>query len=68
MNTCLLHVLRKPENIWIVYNFTHTDLCLILSFLCSTANDVTLRHIAMQQIGTVLDTGRKFTENHVSLG
>jgi hypothetical protein len=46
MNTCLSHVLRKHENNWIFYIFTH-KLCLILSFLCSTANNVTLAGLAM---------------------
>jgi len=43
MNTCLSHVLRKLENNWTVYIFTHNELCLILSFLCFTANKVTFR-------------------------
>jgi hypothetical protein len=43
------------------------NLFVILKFLCSTANNVTLQSMAMQQTGTVLD-GRKFTKNRVSLG
>jgi len=47
MNTYLSHVLRKLGNNWIVYIFTHIKLCLILSFLCSTAKNFTLRGLAM---------------------
>ena len=32
-------------------------LCLILNFLCSTEDNVTLGSMAVQQTGTVLDIG-----------
>jgi len=66
--TCLSHVLGKLQNNCIVYIFAHNNLCLILSLLCSTANNVNLGGTLQQQIGKVLDTGRKFMEKHVSLG
>jgi hypothetical protein len=68
MYTCLSHVLRNLQNNRTVYVFTYNKLCLVLKFLCSTAHKFPLRSMAMQQIGTVLDTGTKFTNHNVRSG
>jgi hypothetical protein len=68
MYKCLSHVLRNLQNGGAVYISTRNKLSLILGFLCTTVNNVTLLSMAMQQIGNELDTGKKFTENRVSSG
>ena len=62
----LADVLGNLEGKRAVYVFTHNKLCLILSFLCYTVKNVTLRSMAMQQTGTVLDTGMNFSKYRVS--
>ena len=61
----LSHVLGNHQNNSTFCIFTHYNLCIILSFLCSTAHKVPWRSLAMQQIGPVRD-GKKFTQNWVS--
>lgn len=48
-----------------VYIFTYNKLRLLINFLCSTANNVTLRTMLMEQTGTLLD-GKKLTNHRVS--
>ena len=61
----LSHVLGNHQNNSTFCIFTHYNLCIILSFLCSTAHKVPLRSVGMQQTGIVLH-GKKFTHNNVS--
>ena len=63
--TCLSHVLWNLQNNSALYIFTYYKLCIILSFLCSTAYKVPLRSLAMQQTGPLLH-GKKFTHMRVS--
>ena len=65
MYTCPSHVLWSLQNNSALYIFTYYKLCIILSFLCSTAHKFPLRSMAMQQIGTALH-GKKFTHYRVS--
>ena len=51
----LSHVLGNHQKNRAVYSFTLYKLCLILNFLCSTAQKVTLRYLGTQQTGPVLD-------------
>ena len=61
----LSHVLGNHQKNRFVYSFTLYKLCVILSFLCSTAQKVTLRYLGTQQTGPELD-GKKFTHIRVS--
>jgi hypothetical protein len=65
MYKCLSHVLGNLLNDWAVYFFKQNMLFLILSFICSTANNVMKHSIALQQTGTLVD-GITFTHKSVS--
>jgi hypothetical protein len=70
-NSCTLHVqmpvarFGKTSKLLGCLFFKHNNLFLILSFLCSTANNVTKNCVAILQPGTVVD-GKKFTHKRVS--
>ena len=58
---------RYFQNNCTLYIFTHTNLCLILTFLCCAGNNVNIKTMVLQQTGTTLDISNLAT-HCVSIG